>query len=131
VAQGVCPVCEGEFGRIGSDLERLGQALVSAVDSGNTAEACQFQQQLTKLQADHNVQLKKRARRWAIAVSQNHNLQLLSEVRLDICILERWLSSGTYQGLDASVVEGILIERKAELAALRGQLTICKWCNEQ
>ena len=130
MAQGVCQVCHGEFGRIGSDLERLGQALVSAVDSGNTAEACQLQQQLTKLQADHDDQLKKRARRWAIAVSENHNLQLLSEVRLDISILERQLSSGTYQGLDASVVEGMLIEKKTELAALRGQLHICELCYE-
>ena len=128
MAQGVCQVCEGKFGRIGSNLERLEQELVAAVESENTAVACLLQQRLTELLADRDGQLKIIPRLWEIAVSENHNLQLLRQVRLDIRILERQLSSGTYQGLGASVAEGMLIEKKEELAALRGQLPICELC---
>jgi hypothetical protein len=121
MAQGVCQVCDGEFGRIGSNLEQ----------SKNTAVACQLQQQIMDLQAEHDGFLKRISRFWAIAVDEQPTVRRLCEVRLEIRLTEKMLSSGNYEGLAASVVEGMLIERKAELAALRGQLTICKWCNEQ
>jgi hypothetical protein len=82
------------------------------------------------LQAKHDGLLKRLSRFWAIAVDEHDEVRRLGKVRLEIRIAESWLSSGNYEGLAASVVEGMLIERKAELAALMGQLTICKLCYE-
>ena len=130
MAQRVCQVCDDMMERIGSNLEQLEQALVSAIDSGNTDVACMIQQQLTKLQAEHNGLLKRIPRLWAIAVDEDDNVRRLGEVRLEIRISESWLSSGNYEGLNASVIEGMLIERKAELAAIRVQINICKLCYE-
>jgi hypothetical protein len=128
--QDSCIVCDGVLERIGYDLEQLEQELVSAIDSGNTDVACKIQQQLTKLQAKHDGMLKKIQRLLAIAADEHDEVRRLGEVRWEIRIAESWLSSGNYEGLDASVIEGMLIERKAELAAIRGQLHICELCYE-